>query len=35
MRWSFIVFPVWVFMISICILWDNFQRPPSDNAGRG
>ena len=35
MRWSFIVFPVWVFMISICILWDNFHRPPSDNAGRG
>jgi hypothetical protein len=34
MRWSFIVFPVWVFMISICILWDNFHSPP-DDAGRG
>jgi hypothetical protein len=26
-RWSFIVFPLWVFMISVCILLDNLRRP--------
>ena len=26
-RWSFIVFPLWVLMISICILFDNLRRP--------
>jgi hypothetical protein len=24
-RWSFIVFPLWVFMISVCILLDNLR----------
>jgi hypothetical protein len=24
--WSFVVFPIWVFLISICILLDNFRR---------
>ena len=24
--WSFAVFPIWVFLISICILFDNFSR---------
>jgi hypothetical protein len=24
--WSFVVFPIWVFLISICILLDNFTR---------
>jgi hypothetical protein len=27
--WSFMVFPVWVFLISFCILLDNFRRPAS------
>jgi hypothetical protein len=26
--WSFVVFPIWVFLISICILLDNFNRVP-------
>jgi hypothetical protein len=26
-RWSFIVFPLWVFMISVCILLDNLRGP--------
>ena len=26
--WSFVVFPIWVFLISICILLDNFSRAP-------
>ena len=30
-RWSFIVFPLWVFMISVCILLDNLRGP----SGRG
>jgi hypothetical protein len=25
--WSFMVFPVWVFLISFCILLDNFREP--------
>jgi hypothetical protein len=25
--WSFMVFPVWVFLISLCILLDNFREP--------
>jgi hypothetical protein len=33
MRWSFIVFPLWVFMISVCILLDNLRRPPTSGAG--
>ena len=24
--WSFVVFPIWMFLISICILLDNFRR---------
>ena len=26
-RWSFVVFPLWVFLISLCILVDNLRRP--------
>jgi hypothetical protein len=26
--WSFAVFPIWVFLISVCILLDNFSRVP-------
>jgi hypothetical protein len=26
--WSFAVFPFWVLLISICILFDNFSRVP-------
>jgi hypothetical protein len=26
-RWSFVVFPLWVLMISICILLDSLRRP--------
>jgi hypothetical protein len=26
-RWSFIVFPLWVFLISVCILLDNLRQP--------
>jgi hypothetical protein len=34
-RWSFILFPVWVFAISICILLDNVHRSPTvDGSGR-
>jgi hypothetical protein len=25
--WSFVVFPLWVFLISLCILLDNLRRP--------
>jgi hypothetical protein len=25
--WSFVVFPLWVFLISFCILMDNIRRP--------
>jgi hypothetical protein len=25
--WSFVVFPLWVFLISLCILMDNIRRP--------
>jgi hypothetical protein len=32
MRLSFIVFPLWIFMISICILLDNLRRPPHADA---
>jgi hypothetical protein len=31
-RWSFIVFPLWVFMISVCILLDNLRRSPGKGA---
>jgi hypothetical protein len=34
-RWSFILFPLWVFMMSICILWDNLHQPPSTGANNG
>jgi hypothetical protein len=34
-RWSFVVFPGWVFMISICVLLDNLRRPPQVEANRG
>jgi hypothetical protein len=30
-RWSFIVFPLWVFMISVCILLDNLRRPSGNS----
>jgi hypothetical protein len=26
-RWSFVVFPLWVFLVSLCILVDNLRRP--------
>jgi hypothetical protein len=26
-RWSFAVFPLWVFLISLCILVENLRRP--------
>jgi hypothetical protein len=32
-RWSFIVFPLWVFMLSASILVDNLRRPPPTDAG--
>jgi hypothetical protein len=31
-RWSFIVFPLWVFMISVCILLDNLRGRPGADA---
>jgi hypothetical protein len=31
-RWSFIVFPLWVLMISICVLLDNLGRLPGADA---
>jgi hypothetical protein len=31
-RWSFIVFPLWVFMISVCILLDNLRGRPGAGA---
>ncbi len=27
LSWSFVVFPLWVFLVSICILRDSFRRP--------
>jgi hypothetical protein len=27
LSWSFLVFPLWVFLISLCILMDNIRRP--------
>jgi hypothetical protein len=27
LRWSFVVFPLWVFLVSLCILVDNLRRP--------
>jgi hypothetical protein len=30
-RWSFIVFPLWVFLISVCILLDNLREPSERN----
>jgi hypothetical protein len=27
--WSFFIFPLWVFLLSICILADNFRRTPA------
>ncbi len=26
--WSFVIFPLWVFLLSVCILADNFRRRP-------
>jgi hypothetical protein len=26
-RWSFVIFPLWVFLISLCILVENLRRP--------
>ena len=31
-RYSFVVFPLWVFLISICILVDNLRRPTEKTA---
>jgi hypothetical protein len=30
-RWSFVVFPLWVFLISVCILVGNLRRPPGES----
>ena len=27
-RWSFVVFPLWVFLLSVCILMENLRNPP-------
>ena len=27
--WSFFIFPLWVFLLSVCILADNFRRAPT------
>jgi hypothetical protein len=32
--WSFLIFPLWVFVISICILMDNSHRLPQETADR-
>jgi hypothetical protein len=32
-RWSFIIFPLWVFLLSVSILVDNLRRPSQANAG--
>ena len=32
LSWSFLVFPLWVFLISVCLLWD---RSPTPNKARG
>jgi hypothetical protein len=29
--WSFVIFPLWVFLLSVCILADNFRRRPQRN----
>jgi hypothetical protein len=34
LSWSFLVFPLWVFLISLCILLDNLRRP-SETALKG
>jgi hypothetical protein len=31
-RWSFIVFPLWVFLVSVCILLDNLRKPAESEA---
>ena len=31
LSWSFLVFPLWVFLISVCLLWD---RSPTPNKAR-
>jgi hypothetical protein len=28
MSWSFLIFPLWVFLLSTCVLADNFRRRP-------
>jgi hypothetical protein len=32
--WSFIVFPLWVFLMSVCILMDGLRRYPNARAGK-
>ena len=31
--WSFVVFPLWVFLMSVCILMDSLRRYPKARAG--
>lgn len=31
--WSFVVFPAWVFLISVCILMDSIHKPPKSVVG--
>jgi hypothetical protein len=33
--WCFVVFPVWVFLLSFCILWDNYRRPSASAVKSG
>jgi hypothetical protein len=33
--WSFIVFPIWVFLLSSCILLENFRRPSAATVKNG
>src|SRR6478735_1220349 len=33
--WSFLVFPVWVFLLSVCILKDSIRRPSGHHAKGG
>jgi hypothetical protein len=32
LSWSFVVFPLWVFLMSVCILMDSFRRYPEERA---
>jgi hypothetical protein len=31
--WSFVVFPAWVFLMSVCILMDSIRKPPKSAVG--